>query len=1141
VAGWLIDYLGADGDLVVEVAWGADLTADPSGWSWTDITTDVYQDPGIATSMGKGDEAGTAQPGTCSMLLRNEAGAYSKGGESANWPYVRLGTPVRVRIDPDGSGYVVLFQGNATSWKPTWYAPTVPAVALEVAGTLRRLGTGQSPVESAFRRALRTDPHTVGYWPLEDGEMSAFGEPAVGTNRMVWRDTDDPNLASNSAFFGSGAIVTLANAELTSAVPYYGTGSGYVVCRMLVQFPESGEVNGELLNVYFQGGTVSRVVFTYNAATTSVDAAAYNTSGTLITLLGGTSFDLGVARRFTFEMWTSGSDVIVSWLSAPQFLRAGTFTDMTLTTHTIGHVKWVVINGGGLLNNVGVGHLAVLDGLTFNEWVRSEIDFVLGSGYFSAHNGEYANARIERLAEEHGELVEVIGESDMRMGPQSIGTLLALFQECEIADGGLLYDGTGPGLTYVCRTELESRAVDLTLDATADVVAPFEPADDDQSIRNKVTATRTHGVSATYEDEDGPLGTHVVGTYDTSETINHADDSQMEYYAQWSVHLGTVEGYRYPSIAIDPRRSPSLAPDILALNPGSRVDVTNLRTALTSHPGGTIGLLTHGIRHQLGSRVWVTGINCAPYLPWEVGTISPETDGTAISYQGDGAAATGAALYNLAGFNPDIPPDANPGDLLVLFATCRNSGTGTIVTPDDWTLLASSGNCSIFGRFMRPGEPEPTVVVSGAVVNETGLARIVAVRGVHPDIDDCVLDSAAQLNASAANIAYPALTIPDDNCIAMVFGWKADDWTNVATIAGMTEMFDSPTASGNDAGIVADYVIQTTAADISAGSFVVTGGAAAISRGITLALKPAVDPEFPQRLDTDGSTLASAVSLGATSMSVDTTAADTITYVGIGAIAAGSNASLAPALPATVAAGDLMLIVASIRNSGTGTVVAPSGWKSLLDFGNVSVLGRYNRTGDAAPTVTFAGGVANATTLAQCLAIRGAEKSLAHVVATSATQLNGSAQDIAYPARTISQDGCFVLVIGWKQDDWTSVAPIALEISDSPSALGDDAGHVLNYVIQTTATNISSGTLTVTGGGAAISRAIVIAFKPYTHNLWTTDSEDYPMDLSVGGVRFNATACSGSASPQTMTIDAAPVARDSGDAVELWYPPTPGR
>lgn len=230
--------------------------------------------------------------------------------------------------------------------------------------------------------------------------------------------------------------------------------------------------------------------------------------------------------------------------------------------------------------------------------------------------------------------------------------------------------------------------------------------------------------------------------------------------------------------------------------------------------------------------------------------------------------------------------------------------------------------------------------------------------------------------------------------------------------------------------------------------------------------------------------------------------ASAITYVGIGAAAAGNNASLVPALPTGLISAssspegnaDLMLILASIRNSGTGTVNTPTGWAPMpgLSFGNVTVLGRYYVDGDTAPTVTFAGGAANATTLAQCFAFRGCHQSLALVVAASATQLNASAQNMAVPGLVaaaipgvlVDPDQVTSVIVGWKQDDWTSVAQLSgqffTEISDTPSVLGDDAGHEIQYRLGggVNFKTVSSTNLVVTGGANAISRTLVFQLCP---------------------------------------------------------------
>lgn len=205
-----------------------------------------------------------------------------------------------------------------------------------------------------------------------------------------------------------------------------------------------------------------------------------------------------------------------------------------------------------------------------------------------------------------------------------------------------------------------------------------------------------------------------------------------------------------------------------------------------------------------------------------------------------------------------------------------------------------------------------------------------------------------------------------------------------------------------------------------------------------------------------------------------------ITFVGhtntvFDANAAGTS-TLAPTLPVgLVADGDLMVLHANIRNSGTGTVNTPAGWTLMLATGNVSVFGRRYVTGDLAPTVSFTGGVANATVSAKIMAWRRADLT----PVTSVAQLNGSAQNVAHPALTVPADDMLILAGGWKQNAWTSVAPLATtsELQDATSALGDDASAVLDYVIQTAAADFTAASFVVTGGSSAISRGWLIALQ----------------------------------------------------------------
>lgn len=217
-------------------------------------------------------------------------------------------------------------------------------------------------------------------------------------------------------------------------------------------------------------------------------------------------------------------------------------------------------------------------------------------------------------------------------------------------------------------------------------------------------------------------------------------------------------------------------------------------------------------------------------------------------------------------------------------------------------------------------------------------------------------------------------------------------------------------------------------------------------------------------------------------MRVDAISANTPSFIAAGTVAHANNASVSPGLPAgmTVDIGQSMFMWAAIRNSGTGTVNAVSGWEKLVDFGNVCLFHRYYITGDSAPTVTFSGGVANADTSARIFAFAGLSKEFVSgtkLVPAAHTQLNSSAANIAYPALPVNRSGA-ALLFAWKQDDDTGIAPPSgfTEMGDDTTTTGDDQSIYAAYDL--TAAAAVAGTLTVTGGAAAISRAVIAAFRP---------------------------------------------------------------
>jgi hypothetical protein len=205
----------------------------------------------------------------------------------------------------------------------------------------------------------------------------------------------------------------------------------------------------------------------------------------------------------------------------------------------------------------------------------------------------------------------------------------------------------------------------------------------------------------------------------------------------------------------------------------------------------------------------------------------------------------------------------------------------------------------------------------------------------------------------------------------------------------------------------------------------------------------------------------------------------TITYVGAGTAATANNASVTPGTPAGLAVGDLVLIDVSIRDTPTGVVVAPTGWSKVHTEGSHSILGRFWQSGDSVPLVGFTGGVTNADTIARAFAFRGVSSDQI-TAAAQASQTNTSAQNVAYPALAVPGDGEAVVLAVWKQDDATALSTPSgfTAIGLTAPTAGDDALQGLFYQIQTTDTDLTSGSITVTGGAAAVSNAIVLALKP---------------------------------------------------------------
>lgn len=206
-------------------------------------------------------------------------------------------------------------------------------------------------------------------------------------------------------------------------------------------------------------------------------------------------------------------------------------------------------------------------------------------------------------------------------------------------------------------------------------------------------------------------------------------------------------------------------------------------------------------------------------------------------------------------------------------------------------------------------------------------------------------------------------------------------------------------------------------------------------------------------------------------------------WIGSGGPVSGNNVSLNPASSGSTLIGDLVLLWATIRNSGTGTVDTPSGWTLIVDHGNARLFGRYaTANGSVAQAVTFTGGAAGADTTAQMTSFRNTNIAPA---GSPSLLTNSSAQNINWPAGTPSVAPSFGVAIGWKQSSWTSAPTTGAwtnELGQVSSAAGSGAGHVWWVQARTDLTQKAAGFWTVTGGTAQISKSAVLFFgtRPFT-------------------------------------------------------------
>lgn len=877
-------------DFDVWLALGADLTADPGTWVWTtNITAYVLKEGdggGITIHRGRPDESTQAPPQTCGMTLNNAAGRFCPLNPlSPYYGSLSRATPIRVRVN-NGGGYVVRFVGFVEEWPPR-FSPGLRFAwtPIEASGLLRRMGlAGASATRSALTRALSiqsTSPglsvDPIAYWPMEDGRDAPFFASATPFTPPIgfvdWAPASDSALAGSSALPVGGP-----NGQLFGQVPWVFFSAQAV--RWLMRLPASPSTTTGLMAWNAPESDITTwVLYLVPGTPDKLQLVGRNAAGTDLVadagvncVVGSTELSSsGLQLYFVVNAIQNGGNVDWDYTvhsAAGSVTRSGTVVGATQFSSRIASVYFSAYPGlvaGGYT----VGHITVAGDTTYG----------IGSFGTTGFGTETTAARWARLTAERF-FDSSTGASTTRMGPQQAAGLLDMLRDVETAEVGVLFEGADGALVLQTRDDRYNSPVKLALDfALTHIAEPFEPTADDQRTRNDVQVSIVDGSKGRFVDQ-ASIAALGGAVYEESVNANLDAVEDPQSHAGWRVGLGTVQDLRYPAVTILLHANPSLINAWLLCDIGSRVTIRNPPAGL---PPDLVDLLIEGYTEVLDAFEWTVTLNTSPAQPWQVLVLDDasahldmagDTSGqalvaaissTATTFQVENAsefedvelttaagdvpfdivvdgeqmtvtnvaaapitfvaAGTAASAVN-AGVTPGMPPGAAVGDELLVWAAIRNT-SASANTPTGWET-GGGGNASLFTRRMQAGDTAPTMTFTGGGAGDDVIAQMCAFRNT----DEFPSRASVQSNGAAAqDIGFAAggISVLRPNQVIVIAGWKQDDWTSVATVAGFTEIGEPDSTAGNDAGIVWDYQIQTTAVNVPDSVFTVTGGAAAVS------------------------------------------------------------------------------------------------------------------------------------------------------------------------------------------------------------------------------------------------------------------------------------------------------------------------
>jgi hypothetical protein len=761
-------------------------------------------------------------------------------------------------------------------------------MGVEAAGALRRLSQGEDVIQSAMRRGTPGAAYLLAYWPMEEEkEASQFSAATPDTSPLaIQSEGVKPRFAANSDFFCSAPLPVFNGAFFGGMLPDYdATINNCTQMRFLLKVPSTGATTTSVIARLWGDGTAQlwQIVYTTGG---NLIIEAYDRG--IVAIMGtSTAFAIdGDLIRVCMDLSQSGANVAWS-VSVIQVATGVTQTATgTLNSRTLGKSTYVDFGPFANLTETAIGHITVQTGPS------SVSDLNLQMRSFV---GETAQTRQTRLCSENNvDFLDLVWVGTAAVGPQTVEQLLPLIREAADTDMGSLFDARAldiARLEYRSLASAYNQLSVLTVDLSLGQVAPpWAPVDDDQLVRNDVTAKSRKGGEYRATLDAGPMSTLPateggVGRYPDRYDVNAASDAQLPDIAGWQLALGTVDEYRFPLLRVNLGNSKIVAAHLqnaaLSVNVDDQVSITG---AERSHIFDDINQLVRGYTEVLGSTEHELSFNCTSATPYGVIELDPAgtdviayldaettvlheavtTTGTTLRVRSDterwtatvpyplqlaGERMTVTACENIAttlvsssafvhGSNATLSPALPAGyadkDVLLLISAIRNSGTGVPTTPAGYTLLLDMGNVRVFGKVASGVESAPSAAFTGGVANATTSAVMLCLRYTSLEI----FAVGSQLNGSAQNIAATPIGAPFGGgaCMLQVF-WKADDWTTVTTDTLTTFTGSSTLGDDQALGFTLEYADGSSGNGQHSGqTFTVTGGASAISRHGALVL-----------------------------------------------------------------------------------------------------------------------------------------------------------------------------------------------------------------------------------------------------------------------------------------------------------------